>query len=172
MPGTYWPELKGALDVNASNEAKLKHARAAIKAESEMIDRAFDLFNSNLHNVDRAVAQLVEIANSVRDSEYRKDAIEVSQRARELHSGYQSLGGLLNEGFVHRRKILDGIVAEGGALAPVFRRFPQEGDKITVVTAQQEDARKQLSAAESRLKDAFSALAGAAKLKKYPSKSD
>jgi len=96
-PGSYWAELRGALDQHASSKARLEHATTAIKAESETIDSRFDAFNSAFENLDHAVAQLVEIANSVENREYREDAIGVSQRAREVHSAYASLSRLYVE---------------------------------------------------------------------------
>jgi hypothetical protein len=64
-PGNYWTEFGGALDQRASSKTRLDHARSAIKVESEVIDGRFDTFNSALENLDHAVGQLVETANSV-----------------------------------------------------------------------------------------------------------
>jgi predicted nuclease with TOPRIM domain len=168
----YWTELEGTLDQHASNKARLEHARAALKAESETIDGRFDAFNSALESLDRAVMQLVEIANSVRDREYREGAIGVSQRAREVHSAFESLRRLYTEAFSRRRKILEGIVADGGDLVPGIRRVKADAERITEIANEQEAVEQQLSSATDRLKDAFSALTGRAALKTYPSKWD
>jgi hypothetical protein len=168
----YWTELEGALDQHASNGARLEHARAALKAESETIGSRFDAFNSALNNLDRAVAQLVEIANSVRDREYREDAIGVSQRAREVSSAFESLRRLYSEAFSHRSKILEGIIADGGELVPAILRFKEDAKRITAIAKEQDAVEQQFSSATDGLKDAFSALTGRARLKTYPLKWD
>lgn len=168
----YWTELDGALDPHASREARLEHARAALKAESEIIDSRFDVFNSSLNNLKHAVAQLVEIANSVGDRDYREDAIEVSRRAREVNSAFDSLRRLYSEAFGHRRKILEGIIMDGGDLVPAIMRFKEEALRINAIAKEQDAVEQQLSSATDRLKDGFSTLTGRAGLKTYPSKWD
>jgi hypothetical protein len=168
----YWTELGGALDRRTSDKARLEHARAALKAESETIDSRFDVFNLALGNLDRAVDQLVETANSVRDREHREDAIAVSQRARDVYSAFASLRGLYSEAFSHRRKVLEGIVADRGDLDLAIMQFKEEAARVSAIAKEQEAVEQQLSAATGRLKDAFSALTGKAGLKRYPPKRD
>jgi len=170
--GSYWTELKGALDLRATNSVRKEHATAAIYAESNFIDGMFDAFNADLDNLDRAVSQVIETANSIRNREYRGGAVAVSQRAREVQSGYASLRTLYIEGFSRKRIILDKIVADGGAIRPAILSLGNDFERLSAIAAEQKDVEKQLSLTMDHLKDAFSALRGAAGFKKYPSKWD
>lgn len=168
----YWTELGGALDQHAPNKVRLGHAKVAIKAETETIQSRLEVFDSTLDSLDRAVTQLIEIANSLGDREYREGAIGVSQRAREVYSAFESLRRLYAEAFGHRNKILEGIVADGGNLAPAIMRYKVDAARIAAIAREQEAVGQHLSSATDQLKDAFSALAGRSRLKTYPSKWD
>lgn len=89
--GTYWTELRGAVDVHAPNKTRWEHARSALNADSTSISNMMEFFNSDLDRLDRSVLQLVEIANSIRNREYREDAIAVSRQEREVQSAFASL---------------------------------------------------------------------------------
>jgi hypothetical protein len=168
--GTYWTELVRAADLHVTNPVRKKHAASALYAESNYINGMFNAFNSDLDNLDRAVSQLIEKANAIRNREYREGAVIVSQRAREVHSGYASLRALYSLGFSTRRGYLEKIVAEDGSIQPV--EVLNNYNAISPLVAEQEDVEKQLSLSMDRLKDAFSALKGAAGFKAYPSKWD
>jgi hypothetical protein len=170
--GTYWTELQGALDLHATNKVRREHAAGAINAESNFINTMFDSFSSDLDNLDRAVLLLVEIANSIRNREYREASIAVSQRAREVQSAFASLRTLYSEGFAQRRKVLEKIVADGGVIQPALLFFKQDLVRNAAIATEQKNVEQQLSSTMGRLKDAFSAPTGKAGLKRYPSKWD
>jgi hypothetical protein len=164
--------LQGVLDLRATNSVRKEHAAAAIYAESNFTIGMFDAFNADLDNLDRGVSQVIETASSIRNREYREGAVAVSQRAREVQSGYASLRTLYIEGFSRRREILEKIVVDGGAIQPAVFSLGNDFKRNSAIAAEQKDVEKQLSLTMDRLKDAFSALRGAAGFKKYPSKWD
>jgi hypothetical protein len=161
----YWTELRSALDIHASNSARLEHARNAINEDRTTIVKMMDAFSSEIGRLDGTVSQLIEIANSIRDPEYRSDAVGVSQRAREVQAGFASLRALYAEAFDRRRRVLERIVEDRGAtlISPLLK---QDSERISAVANRAEECRTATDLAMAGLKDAFSALTGKAGLKK------
>lgn len=168
---TYWTELRSALDVRGSNTERLEHARNAINADRATITKMMDDFASEIDRLDGAVSQLIEIANSIQDREYRADAVGVSQRAREVQAGFASLRALYAEAFERRLRVLGRIVEDGGAIR-VSPLLKQDSEKLSAVTGKAEECRTRNDVAMAGLRDAFGALAGKSRLKKFPSKFD
>jgi len=170
-PFGFWRELRGALDVRGNNSSRLEHATSAKTLYGTAIIKALEVCGVSLDNMDKAVLQLVETANGIRSTEFRTDASGVAKAAREIHSAFGTLHDLLEKRLQLQADVLTDITLDGGQFraTPLFRR---RGDDANRITAEIEAISQRSTEASQRLKDAFSALKGKAKLKDYPFKED
>ena len=129
-----------------------------------------DTFATGVNRLDEAVLKLVEAANAIPDDGCRENAIAVARHAREIQAAYASIRTQHAEGFYNRRRALERIIEDDGAIRYMLLKY--DGEKIVAATNKVEESRATITSAMAGLKDGFSALAGKANLKKYPSKYD
>lgn len=170
-PFGFWKELRGALDVRGTNSTRLEHATSATTLYDKAIIKALESYGTSLDKMDKAVLQLVEIANSMHSTDFRTDASGVAKAAREIHSAFSTLYGLWEKRLQLQADVLKDITLDGGQIR-VTSLFRKRGDEANAVTAEIEAAAKQTTEASRELRDTFSALKGKASLKEYPLKED
>ncbi|MGA2774251.1 MAG: hypothetical protein ABSG26_25980 [Bryobacteraceae bacterium] len=165
----FWKHLRAALDA-ASSAARVQSASAGIADYDRVVDPYLDHFAELVGNLDKSVLGLIEIANAIHDREYRNDALEVAKSAREAQGDLATICHLLVKRFSVQRKVMEGIVANGGNLVAVIGSDPEASRDAAGLTRTIEECRTSLTSAERKYRDAFSALKGKAGLKQYAAK--
>lgn len=168
--GTYWPELKGAINIRSTDVARLAHATNALQEGSVLITNSMESFRSNIDQLDTAVATLVESANSIHNREYPSIAIEIAAQARNVTSAFASIEKLYREAFRLRRAILSRVAEDHGEI-PVFL-LKSNGSKIAQIGDAIKADQEVLASSMVKIKDGFGALKGRSGLKAYTSKAD
>jgi hypothetical protein len=130
-----------------------------------------EVYGTKIDRMDKAALQLVEIANSVRITEYRANAIDVAKSAGDIHAAFESMPNLWDKRLRYQVDFLQDIVLDGGKLrvTPISRVRLEE---IKTINEQMEEAARRYSQASRKLKDTFSALKGKSKMKEYPAEQD
>ena len=167
----YWSERRHALDSDATNTGRLRHAVKALDLNKYEISKSMEAYRISLDEMDKAVQRLVEIANSIQKPEYRADAVEIAKTARETHSAMWDVELQLAKNFQLQTNLLRDIAEGGGGLpsALVLRRVIED-DKTINLDLQTAGDRSRI--AVGKLKDAFSALKGKSSMKEYPVQDD
>lgn len=170
-PFGFYKELRRALDARGTNSSRLEHASTATALYDKAIIKALEVCGVSLDKMDRGVLQLVETANSIPSTEFRVDASVIAKAAREIHSAFGALHNLWAKRLRLQADVLTDITLDSGQMRATFL-FRKRGDEATAITAEIETAARHSIGASQRLKDAFSAMKGKAKLKEYPFKED
>jgi hypothetical protein len=170
-PFGYWGELQAALDTRSTNLLRAAHASLAASIYDKTFPNALESLGGDLDTMDKAVLRMIEIANSIEDAEYRKDALDAAKAARAVHTAFVTVGNLWNRRFTVLTEMLQDLVRDNGKLGgtPLFKT---RGETAKVITEEMDQAGSQSAAALQECKDAFSALKGKSKLTAYPLKED
>ncbi len=159
-------ELRNALNVRATNKARVEHARTAITLDGSSVTNLLASFSGDIESLDNSVLRLVESTNAIRNGEYIEYAIAVSKEARDVQSTFALLRNLYIDAFRLRREILEEVIENDGSLyhgRPMalasnhIRRLMQNSPKISGIAHQQKTAEQHIETAMGRLKDAFRA---------------
>jgi hypothetical protein len=168
-PVGYWKEMRDAVDSH-SDAARLQHAAKAVDAYESRFPGFIERLGENLHEMDKAVLRMVEVANSVQTLDYRKDAVEAAKAAREVHTAFLSVQEYSEKRLRMTVGVLRAMVSNGGRIPQ--RGFVFDASEAKTVEDQLQQAGAQALHALQRLKDSLSALKGKSGMKAYPLRED
>lgn len=165
----YFTYLSRALDATKSSAARKVMAQTAVINYEATNQKMMDDFAGETSDLGAATSKLVEVANRIKNDEYRDIAIEIGKDARQLQQGYEELRKNYAERFSLQLALLKEIIANEGALrntstlrdgAAKIPKINEDSNKIT----------KNIEITSQKMSDLYASLKGRAELKDYPDK--
>ena len=163
--------LPKAVDLKQTNEYRKTNAQRALAVYNKMIRTVLDDFNRGIGVLDEAVFSLFETAGSIRNHEYRDEALAIAQQARDVHQKYEKMRELIGDGFDTRIDLLQKVVASEGVV-PV-RDLMEGAPEVARLNEEIDDGlRPEIRGLIQSSLDRFHALKGRTNMKTFPTEQE
>lgn len=157
---SYRRYFAGALDVKASNRHRADSARQAMDYYDNNSTKMMDDFDSHNGAADQKSLALVESANTIRNENYRQQAVAIAGSARKIQRTFDALRENYVNTYDLQVVLLKAIANENGDLGRVFSLMQQKIPEKKRLESEADKLRRDEQASVQQLQEQYAAFKG------------
>jgi hypothetical protein len=149
-----------AFNVRSTNEFRAEAARDALRLFKNKSTSMLDDFDEREDTLNKNLLTLVESANAIRNKDYRQQAIQIGESAKNVKYAFTQLRVNFADVYNMQTRILKSVDRENGNLSRILDEMKTSVAQKTKLTTVEKDLRSQKETATQQMREQYAAFKG------------